>query len=173
MSVATQYDGPFPRTNSSLDVSKSMRSVYAVIARGFVLEHHKQFAEAISAHHAAIDLLQGLMPKIKKVMLKVHRVMFERQLDVLREREAILDRAALANPPFTGFIAVPTILSADAELIAAVANKHTLLSLVCALCLLLFFSARASAVSKIISHLLISLRTNKPCVTSTKRNRTA
>lgn len=131
--ASIQYDGPFLRTHSSIDVSKSMRSVYVVIARGFILEHHKQYDEAISAHQVAIELLQGLMPKIKKVMLKVHRVMFERQLDVLRERKAILDKAALANPPFTDFIAVPTVLSADAELIAAATNKYHLLSLVCAL----------------------------------------
>lgn len=130
MSAPLQYEGPFPRTNSSIDVSGSMRSVYTVVARGFVLEHHKQFAEAISAHQAAINLLQGIMPNIKKAMFKVHRVMFERQLDVLRERKAILDKAALANPPFTDFITVPTVLSADAELKAATESRQHLLSLV-------------------------------------------
>jgi hypothetical protein len=133
MSASVRYNGPFPRTTSSVDVSKSMASLYAVVVRGFVLEHHKQFSQAISAHQVAIDLLQGLMPQIKKTMFKAHRVMFKRQLDVLRERKTILDKAALANPPFVNFIAVPTILSADAELIAAAGKKHHLLSLVRAL----------------------------------------
>jgi hypothetical protein len=64
-------------------------------------------------------------------MRKAHRVMFERQLDLLRERKAILDQAALADPPFADFIAVPTILSADAELLAAAEQGRRLLSLVC------------------------------------------
>jgi hypothetical protein len=110
-----------------------MASLYAVVVQGFVLEHHKQFSQAISAHQVAIDLLQGLMPQIKKTMLEAHRVMFERQLDVLRERKTILDKAALVNPRSVNFIAVPTILSADAELTAAAGKKHHLLSLVCAL----------------------------------------
>jgi hypothetical protein len=107
-----------------------MIPLYTLVVRGFVLEHHKQFREAISAHQVSITLLQELMPKIKKAMRKTHRVMFERQLDVLRERKAILDQAALTNPPFVDFIAVPTILSADAELITAAEQKFRLLSLV-------------------------------------------
>jgi hypothetical protein len=107
-----------------------MIPLYTLVVRGFVLEHHKQFREAISAHQVSITLLQELMPKIKKAMRKTHRVMFERQLDMLRERKAILDQAALTNPPFVDFIAVPTILSADAELITAAEQKFRLLSLV-------------------------------------------
>jgi hypothetical protein len=131
MSSPAQYNGSFPDTTFSPDVSKSMVPLYALVVRGFVLEHHKQFQEAVSAHQVAINLLEKLMPKIKKAMRKAHRVMFERQLDVLRERKAILDKAALADPPFVDFIAVPTILSADAELIAAAEQGHRLLSLVC------------------------------------------
>jgi hypothetical protein len=71
-------------------------------------------------------------------MRKAHRVMFERQLDVLRERKSILDQAALTNPPFVDFIAVPTILSADAELITAAEQKYQLLSLVCTLYTILY-----------------------------------
>ncbi|CAD0109394.1 unnamed protein product, partial [Aureobasidium uvarum] len=106
-----------------------MISLYTVVIRGFVLEHHRQFDQAISAHQTAIDILQTLMPKIRKSMYKVHRVMFERQLVVLQERKKMLDKAALANPPFSGFVSVPTILGADAELLAAAAEKHHLLSL--------------------------------------------
>jgi len=81
-----------------------MIPLYTLVVRGFVLEHHKQFQEAISAHQVSITLLQELLPKIKKAMRKAHRVMFERQLDVLRERKAILDQAALTTPPFVDFI---------------------------------------------------------------------
>ena len=131
MSSPAHYDGPFPHTCFSTDVLKSMKPLYVVVVRGFVLEHHRQFSQALSAHQVAIDLLQGLMPKIKKAMCKAHRVMFERQLDVLRERRAILAKAASLNPPFNNFIALPSILSADAELTAAAEKKQDLLSLVC------------------------------------------
>lgn len=104
--------------------------VYAVVVQGFILEHRKQFDSAISAYEIAIKLLEHLMPRIKKDMRKIHRKMFERQLDVLRERKAILDQSALANSPFAGLLSPPTILSADAELEAAVHGKFQLLSLV-------------------------------------------
>jgi hypothetical protein len=138
MSSPAQYSGSFPNTCFSTDVSKSMIPLYTLVVRGFVFEHHKQFQEAISAHQVSINLLQELMPKIKKGMRKAHRVMFERQLDVLRERKSILDQAALTNPPFVDFIAVPTILSADAELITAAEQKYRLLSLVCTLYTILY-----------------------------------
>lgn len=107
-----------------------MAKVYVVVVQGFIDEHHKDFDSAKSAYETAIKLLENLMPRIKKDMQKMHRKMFERQLDVLRERKASLDRSALASPPFSGLISPPTILSADAELTAAANGKYQLLSLV-------------------------------------------
>ncbi|KAG9941076.1 hypothetical protein KCU85_g9720, partial [Aureobasidium melanogenum] len=120
---------PLPYTDSATHVAQAMVKVYTVIVEGFILEHRKQFDWAISAYGIAITLLENLMPRIKKDMRKIHRKMFERQLDVLRERKGILDNSALANPPFAGLISPPTILSADAELEAAVDEKFQLLSL--------------------------------------------
>jgi hypothetical protein len=164
MSSPAQYNGSFPNTTFSSDVSKSMVPLYALVVRGFVLEHHKQFREAVSAHQAAINLLEELMPKIKKAMRKAHRVMFERQLDVLRERKAILDQAALADPPFADFIAVPTILSADAELVAAAEQGHRLLSLVCTLSLSSILCVPSSMISN-GTHSQSRDRMNRPYAT--------
>lgn len=125
---------PLPYTDSATHVAQAMVKVYTVIVEGFILEHRKQFDWAISAYGIAITLLENLMPRIKKDMRKIHRKMFERQLDVLRERKGILDNSALANPPFAGLISPPTILSADAELEAAVDEKFQLLSLVSLSC---------------------------------------
>lgn len=121
---------PLPYTSSSTHVAQAMAKVYVVVVQGFIHEHHKEFDSARSAYETAIKLLEHLMPRIKKDMQKMHRKMFERQLDVLRERKASLDRSALASPPFAGLISPPTILSADAELRAATDGKYQLLSLV-------------------------------------------
>ncbi|THY17566.1 hypothetical protein D6C98_03972 [Aureobasidium pullulans] len=97
-------------------IAKSMTKIYTVVVHGFVLEYHGKFDQAIVAHQASIELLEKLMPTIKKNMLKAHRKMFERQLDVLRERKFILEKAALTSPRFAGVLMPPTVLSADAEL---------------------------------------------------------
>lgn len=56
--------------------------------------------------------------------------MFERQLDVLRERKSILEKAALTSPRFAGVLMPPTVLSADAELKANGRSTDHVLSMV-------------------------------------------
>jgi hypothetical protein len=51
-----------------------MIPLYTLVVCGFVLEHHKQFREAISAHQVSITLLQGLILKIKKAMRKANEL---------------------------------------------------------------------------------------------------
>lgn len=111
-------------------IAKSMTKIYTVVVHGFVLEYQGKFDQAIVAHQASIELLEKLMPTIKKNMLKAHRKMFERQLDVLRERKSILEKAALTSPRFAGVLMPPTVLSADAELKADGRTKDHILSMV-------------------------------------------
>lgn len=111
-------------------IAKSMTKIYTIVVHGFVLEYHGKLDQAIVAHQASIELLEKLMPTIKKNMLKAHRKMFERQLDVLRERKSILEKAALTSPRFAGVLMPPTVLSADAELKADGRTKDHVLSMV-------------------------------------------
>ncbi|KAI5200188.1 hypothetical protein AUEXF2481DRAFT_167383 [Aureobasidium subglaciale EXF-2481] len=113
----------------SSSVPEHMIPVYKCVVQGFISEYHGQYDKALEEYKTSIDLLVKIMPTIKKNNLKVHRKMYERQLEVLLERKAVLDQAARANPPFAGVIAPPTILSADAEVLAAQNGNHFCLSL--------------------------------------------
>ncbi|KAK6007354.1 hypothetical protein QM012_004168 [Aureobasidium pullulans] len=129
MTSSELLNQPLPYTASSTHVAQAMTQVYVVVVQGFIFEQTKQFDSAISAFDTAIKLLEHLMPRIKKDMQKIHRKMFERQLDILRERKSSLDKSALSSPPFSGLITPPTVLSADAELESAADGKYQLLSL--------------------------------------------
>ncbi|KAI5206125.1 hypothetical protein E4T39_02605 [Aureobasidium subglaciale] len=113
----------------SQSVPREMIPVYKCIVQGFISEHNGQYDKALKEYQTSIDVLVKIMPTIKKNNLKVHRRMYERQLDVLRERKAVLDQAARTSPPFAGVVAPPTILSADAEILAAQKGNHFCLSL--------------------------------------------
>ncbi|KAJ6184443.1 hypothetical protein N7519_005744 [Penicillium mononematosum] len=89
--------------------------VYKLAAMPFVLERKGDYDEAIKAYKSAITVLDEAAKIYKKGnALKIHRKMFERQVQVHRERLAYLEDLKRKGS-FNGIILPPTILDAMEE----------------------------------------------------------
>ncbi|KAG0157416.1 hypothetical protein PDIDSM_4601 [Penicillium digitatum] len=90
--------------------------VYKLAAMPFILERNGEYDEAIKIYKSAITVLDEATKMYKKGnVLKINRKMFERQVQVHRERLAYLEN--LKNKgSFDGIILPPTILDAMEEI---------------------------------------------------------
>jgi tetratricopeptide (TPR) repeat protein len=90
--------------------------VYKLAAQPFILERKGDYDEAIKIYKSAIGVLDETAQIYKKGnALKIHRKMFERQAQVLRERLAYLE-GLKRKGSFDGIILPPTILDAMEEI---------------------------------------------------------
>ncbi|KAJ5269344.1 hypothetical protein N7505_005102 [Penicillium chrysogenum] len=89
--------------------------VYKLAAMPFILERKSDYDEAIKVYKSAITVLDEAAKIYKKGnALKIHRKMFERQVQVHRERLAYLEDLKRKGS-FDGIILPPTILDAMEE----------------------------------------------------------
>ncbi|KAJ5200115.1 hypothetical protein N7472_005319 [Penicillium cf. griseofulvum] len=89
--------------------------VYKLAAMPFILERKGDYDEAIKIYKSAISVLDDATKIYKKgKVLKIHRKMFERQVQVHRERLAYLEDLKRKGS-FDGIILPPTILDAMEE----------------------------------------------------------
>jgi hypothetical protein len=89
--------------------------VYKLAAMPFVLERKGDYDEAVKVYKSAITVLDEAAKIYKKGnALKIHRKMFERQVQVHRERLAYLEDLKRKGS-FDGIILPPTILDAMEE----------------------------------------------------------
>lgn len=89
--------------------------VYKLAAMPFILERKGDYDEAIKVYKSAITVLDEAAKIYKKGnALKIHRKMFERQVQVHRERLAYLEDLKRKGS-FDGIILPPTILDAMEE----------------------------------------------------------
>jgi tetratricopeptide (TPR) repeat protein len=92
------------------------KAVYKLAAQPFILERQGDYDEAIQIYKTAIEILDELTMRFKKgsEIRKINRKMFERQVQVHRERLAYLEGLKLKGN-FDGIILPPTILDAMEE----------------------------------------------------------
>ncbi|CAI7625366.1 unnamed protein product [Penicillium palitans] len=89
--------------------------VYKLAAMPFILERKGDYDEAIAVYKSAITILDEATKLYKKGnVLKINRKMFERQVQVHRERLAYLEDLK-SKGSFDGIILPPTILDAMEE----------------------------------------------------------
>ncbi|KAJ5952304.1 uncharacterized protein N7479_010717 [Penicillium vulpinum] len=89
--------------------------VYKLAAMPFILERKGDYDEAIAIYKSAITILDGAIKVYKKGDVpKINRKMFERQVQVHRERLAYLEDLKRKGS-FDGIILPPTILDAMEE----------------------------------------------------------
>lgn len=89
--------------------------VYKLAALPFILERKGEYDEAIQVYKNAITVLDSAIKIYKKGnVLKINRKMFERQVQVHRERLAYLEDLKRKGS-FDGIILPPTILDAMEE----------------------------------------------------------
>lgn len=89
--------------------------VYKLAAMPFILERKGDYDEAIAVYKSAITILDEATKVYKKGnVLKINRKMFERQVQVHRERLAYLEDLK-SKGSFDGIILPPTILDAMEE----------------------------------------------------------
>lgn len=89
--------------------------VYKLAAMPFILERKGDYDEAITVYKNAITILDEATKIYKKGnVLKINRKMFERQVQVHRERLAYLEDLKRKGS-FDGIILPPTILDAMEE----------------------------------------------------------
>jgi tetratricopeptide (TPR) repeat protein len=89
--------------------------VYKLAAAPFILERKGDYDAAIGVYKNAITILDEATKTFKKGnFLKIHRKMFERQVEVHRERLAYLEDLKRKGN-FDGIILPPTILDAMEE----------------------------------------------------------
>ncbi|TQB77501.1 hypothetical protein MPDQ_000041 [Monascus purpureus] len=92
------------------------KEIYKLSARPFILEREGNYEEAIKVYKDAIEALDTTAKKYKKgSMPKINRKMFERQVQVHRERLAYLEELKQKGT-FENIIRPPTILDAMEEL---------------------------------------------------------
>ncbi|KAK4870456.1 hypothetical protein LT330_004804 [Penicillium expansum] len=90
--------------------------VYKLAAMPFILERKGDYDEAITVYKNAITVLDGAVKIYKKGNVpKINRKMFERQVQVHRERLAYLENLK-GKGSFDGIILPPTILDAMEEI---------------------------------------------------------
>ncbi|KAJ5607519.1 hypothetical protein N7537_004138 [Penicillium hordei] len=90
--------------------------VYKLAAMPFILERKGEYDEAITVYKKAITVLDEATKLYKKGnVLKINRKMFERQVQVHRERLAYLEDLK-SKGSFDGIILPPTILDAMEEM---------------------------------------------------------
>lgn len=90
--------------------------VYKLAALPFVLERKGDYDEAIEVYKNAVSILDEGTKKLKKGNFpKINRKMFERQVQVHRERLAYLE-SLKRKGNFDGIILPPTILDAMEEI---------------------------------------------------------
>ncbi|KAJ5529197.1 hypothetical protein N7527_002590 [Penicillium freii] len=89
--------------------------IYKLAAMPFILERKGEYDEAITVYKSAITVLDEATKIYKKGnVLKINRKMFERQVQVHRERLAYLEELK-SKGSFDGIILPPTILDAMEE----------------------------------------------------------
>ena len=90
--------------------------VYKLAALPFILERKADYDEAIRVYKSAIEILDELVQKFKKGsnVRKVNRKMFERQVQVHRERLSYLE-GLKRKGNFDNIVLPPTILDAMEE----------------------------------------------------------
>lgn len=92
------------------------KEIYKLSARPFILEREGNYEEAIKVYKDAIEALDTTAKKYKKGSTpKINRKMFERQVQVHRERLAYLEELKQKRT-FENIIRPPTILDAMEEL---------------------------------------------------------
>ncbi|KAL8997062.1 MAG: hypothetical protein Q9188_006418 [Gyalolechia gomerana] len=91
------------------------KNLCQALAAPFILEYQGHFEEALEAHTKAVAGLKGVVEHARKNLRKLHRKMFERQLQVHEERIAHL-RHLSGKGSFKDVIIAPTFLSAEEEL---------------------------------------------------------
>jgi tetratricopeptide (TPR) repeat protein len=93
------------------------KEIYKLAALPFILERKGDYDEAIRIYKTCIEILDELAMRFKKgnEIRKVHRKMYERQVQVHRERLAYLEGLKLKGN-FDSIILPPTILDAMEEI---------------------------------------------------------
>lgn len=91
--------------------------VYKLSIGAFVLERAGQYEKAIDIHKSAIEVLDVTAKTLKKssAVRKIYRKLFERQLELHRERLAQL-QALRDKGSFDGIILPPSALDMKEEL---------------------------------------------------------
>ncbi|EAW11072.1 uncharacterized protein ACLA_067080 [Aspergillus clavatus NRRL 1] len=90
--------------------------IYRLSARPFILEREGDYEGAIRIYQSAVEILSKAATTFKKMNVrKVNRKMFERQVEVHRERLAYLERLQQKGS-FDGIVLPPTVLDAMEEL---------------------------------------------------------
>jgi hypothetical protein len=89
--------------------------IYRLAACPFIMERKGDYDDAIQMYKSAVDILGEATKKFKKGNVrKVNRKMFERQVQVHRERLAYLE-SLKKKGSYEGIILPPTILDAMEE----------------------------------------------------------
>lgn len=91
--------------------------IYKLSVSPFVLERRGDYDKAIEIHKSAIDVLSAATEKLRKSsnVRKINRKMFERQVELHRERFAYLE-SLKRKGSFEGIILPPTVLDVMQEL---------------------------------------------------------
>ncbi|KAB8215797.1 hypothetical protein BDV33DRAFT_8452 [Aspergillus novoparasiticus] len=91
--------------------------IYKLSTLPFILERRGDYDKAIEIHKSAIDILSAAAEKFRKSsnVRKINRKMFERQVDLHRERFAYL-KSLKRKGSFEGIILPPTVLDVMEEL---------------------------------------------------------
>lgn len=99
------------------ETADAKNQLYKLAALPFILERKGDYDDAIRTYKTAIEILDELIKKFKKGrdVRKVNRKMFERQVQVHRERLAYLE-GLKRKGIFENVILPPTILDAMEEL---------------------------------------------------------
>ncbi|KJK60298.1 hypothetical protein P875_00053522 [Aspergillus parasiticus SU-1] len=91
--------------------------IYKLSVLPFILERRGDYDKAIEIHKSAIDILSAAAEKFRKSsnVRKINRKMFERQVDLHRERFAYLE-SLKRKGSFEGIVLPPTVLDVMEEL---------------------------------------------------------
>jgi recombinational DNA repair ATPase RecF len=91
--------------------------IYKLSINPFILERLAEYEKAIDSHKKAIEVLSMAAEKFRKSssVRKINRKMFERQVDLHRERLSYLE-SLKSKGSFDGIILAPTALDVGQEL---------------------------------------------------------